>query len=132
LIADRITNVSGSSDYFERGAVTYSNESKMAELGVPESSIQRFGAVSREVAEAMALGIRTKSNADIGLATTGIAGPTGGTEAKPVGLVWIGYSDGRETVALRFNFPADRRIFKERTSQAALELLRRKLLKQAP
>jgi nicotinamide-nucleotide amidase len=132
LIADRITNVSGSSDYFERGVVAYSNESKMAELGVPESLIQRFGAVSREVAEAMAVGIRTKSNAEIGLATTGIAGPTGGTETKPVGLVWIGYSDGRETVALRFNFPTDRRTFKERASQAALELVRRKLLKKHP
>ncbi|HTP12961.1 MAG TPA: competence/damage-inducible protein A [Bacteroidota bacterium] len=131
LIADRVTNVPGSSDYFERGMVTYSDESKRAELGVPESSLERFGAVSREVAEAMALGIRTASNTDIGVSTTGIAGPTGGSEEKPVGLVWIGYSDRHETVALRFNFPGDRRIFKERVSQAALELVRRKLLKQA-
>ncbi len=130
LIADRITNVSGSSDYFERGIVTYSNESKMAELGVAESFLQRYGAVSREVAEAMAVGIRTVSNTDIGLSTTGVAGPTGGSDAKPVGLVWIGYSDKRETIALRFNFPGDRRIFKERVSQAALDLVRRKLLKQ--
>ena len=131
LIADRVTNVPGSSDYFERGMVTYSDESKRAELGVPEFFLERFGAVSREVAEAMALGIRTASNTDIGLSTTGIAGPTGGSEEKPVGLVWIGYSDRHETVALRFNFPGDRRIFKERVSQAALELVRRKLLKQA-
>ncbi len=129
LIADRITNISGSSDYFDRGVVAYSNESKIAELGVPEAFIVRHGAVSREVAEAMALGIRTKSNSDIGLSTTGIAGPTGGSDAKPVGLVWIGYSDRHETLAIRFNFASDRRLFKERASQAAMELVRRKLLK---
>jgi competence/damage-inducible protein CinA-like protein len=129
LIADRITNVPGSSGYFERGVVTYSNESKIAELGVGTSIIEKHGAVSREVAEAMAFGIRTKSNTDIGLSTTGIAGPTGGSPEKPVGLVWIGYSDRARTLALRFNFSSDRRSFKERTSQAALDLVRRKLLK---
>lgn len=129
LIADRLTNVSGSSNYFERGLVTYSNDAKCAELGVPRSFIERHGAVSREVAEAMAAGVRSKCNTDIGISTTGIAGPTGGTEEKPVGLVWIGYSDRSETVALRFNFPVDRRMFKERASQAALDLARRKLLR---
>ena len=129
LIADRLTNVPGSSNYFERGIVTYSNESKIAELGVPRSSIEQYGAVSREVAESMALGIRTKSNTDIGLSTTGIAGPTGGTAEKPVGLIWIGYSDHRQTIAIRFNFASDRRSFKERGSQAAMDLARRKLLK---
>ncbi len=129
LIADRITNVSGSSSYFERGIVTYSNDSKIAELGVPSSAIEQHGAVSREVAEAMALGVRTKSNTDIGLSTTGVAGPTGGSPDKPVGLVWIGYSDRVQTIALRSNFSSDRRTFKERASQAALDLVRRKLLK---
>ncbi|MCI0706012.1 MAG: competence/damage-inducible protein A [Ignavibacteriae bacterium] len=129
LIADRITDVPGSSSYFERGIVTYSNESKLAELSVPLSFIQQHGAVSREVAEAMALGVRTKSNVDIGISTTGIAGPTGGTPEKPVGLVWIGYSDRHETLALKFTFVNDRRRVKERTAQAALDLLRRKLLK---
>ncbi|HEY6951533.1 MAG TPA: competence/damage-inducible protein A [Bacteroidota bacterium] len=129
LIADRLTNVSGSSGYFERGIVTYSNESKIAELGVPKELIELHGAVSREVAEAMAAGVRAKAATDIGLSTTGIAGPTGGTKDKPVGLVWIGYSDGHGTIALRFNFASDRRSFKERTSQAALDLVRRKLLK---
>ncbi|HWP82770.1 MAG TPA: competence/damage-inducible protein A [Bacteroidota bacterium] len=129
LIADRITNAPGSSRYFDRALITYSNESKVEELGVPESLIRDFGAVSREVAEAMAFGVRTKSNTDIGISTTGIAGPTGGTAEKPVGLVWIGYSDKNETLALRFNFGDDRRRFKERASQAALELLRRKILK---
>ena len=129
LIADRLTNVPGSSNYFERGIVTYSNESKIAELGVPRSHIELHGAVSREVAEAMASGIRSKSNTDIGLSTTGIAGPAGGTAEKPVGLVWIGFSNRQQTIALRLNLPGDRRTFKERASQAALDLVRRKLLK---
>jgi nicotinamide-nucleotide amidase len=77
----------------------------------------------------MAFGIRTKSNTDIGLATTGIAGPTGGSTDKPVGLVWIGYSDQDETFALQFNFGGKRWIIKERAAQAALELVRRRILK---
>jgi nicotinamide-nucleotide amidase len=129
LIADRLTDVSGSSNYFERGFITYSNESKISELGVPRSLIEQHGAVSREVAEAMALGVRTTSNVDLGMSTTGIAGPTGGTPEKPVGLVWIGYSDKQETLAVKFHFGDDRRRVKERASQAALELLRRRLLK---
>ncbi|MBI3578753.1 MAG: competence/damage-inducible protein A, partial [Ignavibacteriales bacterium] len=129
LIADRITNVPGSSNYFERGMITYSNDSKMADLGVPISFIEKFGAVSKEVAEAMAFGIRTKSNTDIGLSTTGIAGPTGGTAEKPVGLAWIGYSDHHVTIALKFNFGEGRKRVKERAAQAALELVRRKLLR---
>ncbi len=129
LIADRITNVSGSSNYFERGIITYSNKSKMVELGVPSEMIKQHGAVSKQVAEAMAFGIRTKSNTDIGIATTGIAGPTGGSVDKPVGLVWIGYSDGEDTFAIQFNFGGERRLIKERASQAALELVRRRLLK---
>lgn len=129
LIMDRLTDVPGSSNYFERGAITYSNASKTAELGVPEELIRRHGAVSREVAEAMASGIRVKANTDIGISTTGIAGPTGATPEKPVGLVWIGYSDSSETLALKFNFGDDRRRVKERAAQAALELVRRKLLR---
>jgi len=129
LIADRITNVPGSSNYFERSYVTYSNESKLADLGIASSLLLHHGAVSREVAEAMAACARTKSNSDIGLSTTGIAGPSGGSEEKPVGLVWIGYSDRTGTLALRFNFGDNRRRTKERAAQAALELLRRKLLK---
>ena len=129
LIADRITNVSGSSNYFERGIITYSNKSKMHELGVPQELINRHGAVSREVAETMALGVRTKSSTDIGISTTGIAGPTGGSHEKPIGLVWIGYSDKDETFAVQFNFGGERRIVKERAAQAALELVRRKILK---
>ncbi|MGD0590321.1 MAG: competence/damage-inducible protein A [Bacteroidota bacterium] len=129
LITDRITNVSGSSEYFERGMITYSNKSKIQELGVPSDFIKQHGSVSRQVAEAMAFGIRTKSNADIGISTTGIAGPTGGSAEKPIGLVWIGYSDKDETFALQFNFGGERRIIKERAAQAALELVRRRMLK---
>ena len=129
LIADRITNVAGSSAYFERSFVTYSNESKLADLGVPASLVLQHGAVSSEVAEAMAHCVRTKSNSDIGLSTTGIAGPSGGSQEKPVGLVWVGYSDRSGSLALRSNFGDDRRRTKERAAQAALELLRRKLLK---
>jgi competence/damage-inducible protein CinA-like protein len=127
-IADRLTNVSGSSAYVERALVTYSNVSKIEMLGVPPMLLERHGAVSREVAEAMARGVRTIAHADLGLSTTGIAGPTGGTPDKPVGLVWIGFSDAEQTMALKFNFGDGRLRFKERTSQAALELVRRKLL----
>jgi nicotinamide-nucleotide amidase len=131
MIADRITNISGSSEYFECGIVTYSNRSKIYELGVPSDILKQHGAVSRQTAEAMAFGIRTKANTDIGVSTTGILGPTGGTAEKPVGLIWIGYSDKDETLALKmqFNFGGGRKVIKERASQAALELLRRKIMK---
>lgn len=129
LIAHRITNVSGSSDYFIRGFVTYSNQSKVDELGIEMRLIETHGAVSKEVAEAMARGAREVSKTDIALSCTGIAGPAGGTPEKPVGLCYIGYSDRESTFALKFNFGDNRLRFKERASQAALELLRRKLLK---
>jgi len=90
--------------------------------------IETYGAVSREVAEAMAHGIRTISGTSIGLSTTGIAGPTGGTPTKPVGLVWIGYADERGTEAREYHFGDDRLTVKERAAQAALDLVRRKLL----
>jgi len=129
MIANRITNVSGSSAYFNRAFVTYSDKSKMELLSVPEELIRTHGAVSREVAEAMAAGARTNAGVDIALSTTGIAGPTGGTAEKPVGLVWIGYADANGAMALKFNLGEHRLRFKDRASQAALELLRRKLMK---
>jgi len=129
LIGDRLTNVPGSSAYFERCLVTYSNASKVEELGVSEDEIRKYGAVSRQVAESMARGVRMKSGTSIGLSTTGIAGPDGGTPEKPVGLVWIGFADEKDAFAMKFHFGTDRRRFKERASQAALELVRRKLLK---
>jgi len=127
-IANRITDASGSSLYFERGVIAYSNQSKIDLLRVPPELIERHGAVSREVAVAMASGVRTIAGTSIGLSTTGIAGPTGGTEAKPVGLVWIGYADAETTLALQFTFGEGRTRIKERASQAALELVRRKIL----
>ena len=129
LIADRITNVSGSSAYFERGIVCYSNSSKTELLGVPAPLIREHGAVSKPVAESLARGVRELAGTDIGLSTTGIAGPTGGTAEKPVGLVWIGYSDAGGTLALKFNFGTQRALVKQRASQAALELVRRRVLK---
>jgi len=128
LIASRITDVSGSSAYFERGVVTYSNRSKVEVLGVPGELLGRTGAVSKEVAEAMALGIRARAGTSFGLSTTGIAGPTGGTVEKPVGLVWIGLADAVGAVARKYTFGGQRSLVKERASQAALELLRRTIL----
>ncbi len=128
LIADKITDVSGSSRYLERALVTYSNRSKTELLGVPEDLLARVGAVSQEVAEAMAVGVRQRSGTDIGLSTTGIAGPAGGSVEKPVGLVWIGYSDASGTFARLYRFGEGRRRVKERAAQAAMELVRRKVL----
>lgn len=128
MIAHRVTNVPGSSIYFERGVITYSNASKTEILGVPNDFIESYGAVSKEVATAMAIGVRRIAKTDIGLSTTGVAGPTGGTPEKPVGLVWIAYADAHEAFALKFVFADERVRFKERASQAALELVRRKLL----
>ena len=130
LIAHRLTNVSGSSAYFERGVVTYSDASKTELLGVPADTIGACGAVSRETAESMASGIRSRARTDIGLSTTGIAGPAGGTPSKPVGTVWIGIADRAGTLALKFNFGEGRARIKERASQAALELVRRRLMNQ--
>lgn len=129
FIASRITDISGSSNYFERGVVAYSNAAKVEILKVNEDTIQKFGAVSPEVAMQMAEGIRATSGADIGLSTTGIMGPTGATYNKPLGLVYIGYCDEKICYAKKFLFGNDRIINKQRTSQAALEMLRRNLLR---
>ena len=128
LIANRITNISGSSDYFERGVVTYSNGAKVEILKVNEDTIAEHGAVSAEVVKQMAKGIRSISGTDIGLATTGIMGPTGATETKPVGLVYVGICDENSCSYKKFQFGDERIINKERASQAALETLRRHLL----
>ena len=131
LIGYRLTEVSGSSDYFVEGAVTYSNEAKIASLGVSEESIKKHGAVSAEVAEGMAKGVRERSKTDYGISVTGIAGPTGGTQEKPVGTVFVGYSDAAGTASLKLYLPGDRNLIRWRSSQAALDYLRRKLLKKS-
>jgi nicotinamide-nucleotide amidase len=128
LLTDRLTNVPGSSAYLDRGLICYSNVSKQEELGIARAIIETHGAVSSEVAVAMAEGVRRSSESDIGLSTTGIAGPSGGSESKPVGLVYIGYSDADGSLAVSSVFGNDRRRVKERSTQAALEFLRRKLL----
>jgi nicotinamide-nucleotide amidase len=128
MIAHKITNVPGSSAYLERGLITYSNQSKTDLLGVPPDLIAKHGAVSQEVAEAMARGVRERSKTNIGLSTTGIAGPTGGTEEKPVGLVWIGYADHTGHYTKMIQLGGGRLQIKERATQAAMDLVRRKLL----
>ncbi len=129
FLASRITDISGSSKYFERGVVSYSNAAKVEILKVNEDTLQKFGAVSPEVAMQMAEGVKAISGADIGLSTTGILGPTGATFSKPVGLVYIGLCDDKVCYAKKFLFGNDRSINKQRASQAALEMLRRNLLR---
>ncbi len=128
LISHRITNVSGSSSYFERALITYSNGAKVELLNIDEDLIEQYGAVSMEVARLMADGVRKVSGTDIGLAATGIMGPTGATPNKPVGLVYIGICDDKVCTSKEFRFGDDRILNKQRTSQAALEMLRRNLL----
>lgn len=128
LLSAKITNIPGSSNYFKGGIVCYSNEVKTCLLGVKESTINNFGAVSEETAIELAENIRLKMKSDIGISITGIAGPTGGSDEKPVGLVWIGYSDGKETIARKYLFGENRERTRFRSAAAALEILRRKLL----
>lgn len=128
LIAQRLTSVPGSSKYFLEGAVTYSNESKVRLLGVDKKLIKEFGAVSQQVARDMARGVRHRAKTDFGLAVTGIAGPGGGTEEKPVGLVYIALADDAHTEHKRLMIPGDRELIRWRASQAALDMLRRRLI----
>lgn len=128
LISSRLTNISGSSMFFERGIVAYSNAAKVELLHVVEDTIQKYGAVSLEVARQMAEGVKAISGTDIGLSVTGIMGPTGGTAAKPVGMVFIGICDDKICTAKEFRLGDERLLNKDRASQAALEMLRRNLL----
>lgn len=122
MLMNRLTNIPGSSQFFLEGRVTYSNQSKIR-LGVSEDLLERFGAVSEECAACMANAIRQYAESDIGIATTGIAGPTGETPLKPLGLVYIGYSDKNKTQVQKAIFQDDRLVHKQRTSQSALLLL---------
>ncbi|MBZ5598855.1 MAG: competence/damage-inducible protein A [Acidobacteriia bacterium] len=128
LLAERITSVSGSSRYFVGGAVAYSNELKTAFADVPTDLIAKHGAVSREVAAALAEGIRKRCGATFGLGVTGVAGPTGGTPEKPVGLVFHGLASERGTEVVERSFPGDRKRVRWFASQQALDMVRRKLL----
>lgn len=123
LIASRLTDVAGSSAYFERGLVTYSNEAKINLLGVPAAIIEKHGAVSEETARLMAEGARRIAKTHLGLSSTGIAGPAGGGPEKPVGTVYLALADARQTVCRHYHFRWERRKNKLITSEAALILL---------
>ena len=128
LIAQRLTEVPGSSKYFIEGVVAYANDAKTRTLGVEPMLLLQHGAVSAPVAEAMAEGIRKRAGTDFGLSVTGIAGPGGGTEEKPVGLVYIALADDVKTEHRKIQLPGDRQLIRWRASQAALDMLRRRLI----
>ncbi len=127
MIANELTNVAGSSAYVLGGVVAYSNAVKVKELGVSSRDLDRAGAVSKEVALQMAKGVAQKLGADIGISTTGVAGPGGGTKEKPVGTVWFGYWSEQARFALLANLTKDRMINKERSTRIAMEIVRRTL-----
>ncbi|HEV8370056.1 MAG TPA: competence/damage-inducible protein A [Pyrinomonadaceae bacterium] len=128
LLAQRLTEVPGSSKYFIEGVVTYANEAKTRVLGVEPILLLEHGAVSAPVAEAMAEGIRSRAETDFGLSITGVAGPSGGTEEKPVGTVFIALASEVGTEHRKLKLPGDRQLIRWRASQAALDLLRRRLI----
>ncbi len=128
LVGGRITSVPGASRYFKGGIVAYANDVKEQRLGVPAEILEQFGAVSAETAMAMAAGAASALGADIGLSTTGVAGPTGGSEEKPVGTVFVGLSVAGDVSAMKFNLGVDREPIRGRTVTIALEMVRKKLL----
>ncbi len=127
-IAHRITLIPGSSEVFRGAAVTYATPTKTKVLGVPAETIEKHGVVSQPVVEGMAKGVRELMEADFGLATTGVAGPSGGTEENPVGTVWIGLATHEKVVSKRFNFGKDRENVINRATIAAYEMLREELV----
>ena len=127
LLAERLTRVPGSSGYFLGGAVCYTNEMKTRWAGVPAELIKAHGAVSKPVAQALAEGIRTRTGATIGVGITGIAGPSGGSAEKPVGLVFVGLADERGTEVREFRFPGSRERIRQWATQIALEMVRRRI-----
>ncbi|MDO4966344.1 MAG: CinA family protein [Lachnospiraceae bacterium] len=124
LISGTIVNVSGASDVFNEGYVTYSNEAKNRLLGVKKETLEKFGAVSEQVAMEMAKGALNKSNADVAVAVTGIAGPGGGTKEKPVGLVYIGVAVKEKVSVNKFNFDGDRLTVRKLTVANALAMVK--------
>lgn len=128
-IAHVITLIPGSSEVFKGAAVTYATSMKTKVLGVPAETIEEHGVVSQQVVEAMATGVHNLMEADFGVATTGIAGPSGGTEENPVGTVWIGVASKQGAVSKRFNFGKDRENVINRATIAAYEMLRQELVR---
>ncbi len=127
LLAGRITDVAGSSEYFVEGVVSYSNEAKTALIGVSKKLIKEHGAVSEEVAKAMAAGIRKRAGSTFGVGITGIAGPGGGSEEKPVVLVYIALADDEQATVRKFVFPGDRQFIRTLSVNAALDMVRRRI-----
>jgi PncC family amidohydrolase len=123
LIGHTLTNISGSSNWYKGGVIAYANEIKTQFLGVPAALIDQYGAVSRPVAQAMAEGARKRLKSDFAIATTGIAGPTGGTTAKPVGLVFIAIATPKKTIIKKFIFKGTRLNIKKQTLNESLKLL---------
>ncbi|MEM8499587.1 MAG: CinA family nicotinamide mononucleotide deamidase-related protein [Pseudomonadota bacterium] len=128
LIASMITSVPGSSAVFEAGIVSYSNAIKQSQLGVSEHTLTQFGAVSEQCVMEMAAGVMALSNSDYAVAVSGIAGPDGGTEEKPVGTVWIAWGKKNKLKAREFNYPVNRAMFQTIVSALALDLVRREIL----
>ncbi len=120
-VSHMFTNISGVSNTFDRGIVCYSNAAKVQLLNVESKTLEKYGAVSEEVANQLAFNLRILSSVDIGIGITGIAGPTGGTEEKPVGLVYIGFSTEKETVVKKFQFHTDRIDFKKKILEKILD-----------
>ncbi|GHE22285.1 CinA family protein [Halomonas urumqiensis] len=131
-VASAITAVAGSSDYFETGYVTYSNAAKARLLGVPTALIEAHGAVSSEVVEAMVAGACRDSGASLGVAISGVAGPGGGSDDKPVGTVWLAFGDEHRQSSVCHHFPGDRRAVRERAVREALVGLIRVVEAEAP
>lgn len=127
-VLNRLTNVSGSSSYVIGGIVAYCNEVKIGQLVVSRDVLEEEGAVSETVARQMATGVRRRLGTKIGISTTGVAGPTGGTPDKPVGMVWVGYADEEGDHAIRLQLAEERILNKELTSTAVLDIIRRRLL----
>lgn len=130
MVSNKVTNISGSSQFFECGLITYSNAAKIELLGVPRQLIETHGAVSEPVARSMAERVREVAGTTYGLSVTGIAGPTGGTAEKPVGLVFVGYADDNGSSVERHTFANDRVGNKQRSTQAVLNLLRKKMIER--
>lgn len=122
-ISNMFTNVSGASNVFERGIVCYSNQAKIDLLNVDPKAIEENGVISEEIVRQLANNIRIQSNVDIGIGISGIAGPTGGTPEKPVGLVFIGFSNEKETIVEKYNFKTDRITFKKKVLEKVLQYI---------
>ncbi|MDZ7548113.1 nicotinamide-nucleotide amidohydrolase family protein [Clostridium perfringens] len=128
LVASSLISYPGISEVFKEGAITYSNEAKMKRLGVKKETLDKYGAVSEETAKEMVIGIAREAKTDIAISTTGIAGPGGGTNEKPVGLVYIGIFVKGNVVVKKFNFTGDRERIRRKATMNALNILRKELL----